>query len=436
MSIIIKNAELNNRIKDIFIEDNKITEISNNINTEADHKIDGKDKAVLPGLYNSHTHAAMTLFRGYADDIPLNEWLTQKIWPNEAKLTEKEVYLGTKLACLEMIKSGTIFFNDMYWHLPDSFRAVEEMGLRAALSSVLIDNFDKDKAEEQKARIKREFSRFHNTSERITFALGPHAIYTVSEEYLRWLNDFAEKKNILIHMHLSETEKEVKDCIAKHKIRPVEYLDNIGLLSSNFIACHSVWLNDNEINLLAKNNANLVHNPVSNMKLAVGRTFRYQDIINKGINVTIGTDGCASNNNLDMFEEMKFAALLQKFTCNDSGLMPACTALNLATRNAAKAFNIDGGIIEEGKLADMILIDLKKPELVPHHNLISNLVYSANGSCVDTTICNGKVLMRDRIVEGEDKIIEEAQKLAKEFFYKSVSKKSDVTEHKHLQNLG
>ena len=419
MSIIIKNAEINNRIKDIYIESNKITEISNNINTEADHKIDGKDQAALPGLYNSHTHAAMTLFRGYADDIPLKQWLEQKIWPNEARLTEKDVYLGTKLACLEMIKSGTIFFNDMYWHLPGSFKAVQEMGIRAALSSVLIDNFDKEKAEKQKKNVRQEFRSHANFSDRISIALGPHAIYTVSEDLLIWCKEFADKNNNLIHIHLSETEKEVNDCIKTNKMRPAEYLNKFEFLGENVIAPHSVWLNDNEINILAKNNTTLVYNPVSNMKLAVGKAFRYQHIINKGINVTIGTDGCASNNNLDMFEEIKFAALLQKFTCNDSGLMPACTALNLATRNAAKAFRIDGGVIEEGKLADIILIDLNKPELVPHHNLISNLVYSANSSCVDTTICNGKVLMQNRIVEGEDNIIEEAQKLAKEFFYKS-----------------
>jgi len=432
MSIIIKNIELNNRIKDIYIEDNKITEISNNISAEADHKIDGKDKAVLPGLYNSHTHAAMTLFRGYADDIPLNEWLTQKIWPNEARLTEKEVYIGTKLACLEMIKSGTIFFNDMYWHLSGSFKAVKEMGIRAALSSVLIDN--SGKTEEQKKEVREEFRAYANSSDRISIALGPHAIYTVSEDLLVWCKEFAEKNNILIHIHLSETEKEVNDCINTHGIRPVEYLDKLGFLGENVIAPHSVWLNDNEINILAKNKTTLVYNPVSNMKLAVGKAFRYEDIANKGINIALGTDGCASNNNLDMFEEMKAAALLQKFAYNNPSSAPAHNMLKfaynnpssapahnmlkLAAENAAKAFRTGGGIIEQGKLADIILINLKKPELVPHHNLISNLVYSANGSCVDTTICNGKILMKDRVVEKEDNIIEEAQKLAKEFFSK------------------
>ena len=417
MSIIIKNIELNNKIKDIFIEGNKITEISNNISAEADHKIDGKDKAALPGLYNSHTHAAMTLFRGYADDIPLNEWLTQKIWPNEAKLTEKDVYLGTKLACLEMIKSGTIFFNDMYWHLPGSFKAVQEMGIRAALSSVLIDNFDKDKAEEQKKKVRQEFKSHANSSDRISIALGPHAIYTVSEDLLIWCREFAEKNNNLIHIHLSETEKEVNDCIRTNKMRPAEYLNKLEFLGENVIAPHSVWLNDNEINILAKNNATLVYNPVSNMKLAVGKAFRYADITNKGINTVLGTDGCASNNNLDMFEEMKVAAILQKFTCNNPSSAPSHSIIKTTTENAAKAFRIDGGVIEEGKLADIILIDLRKPELVPHHDLKSNLVYSANGSCVDTTICNGKILMRDRIVEGEDKIIDDMQENAREFFY-------------------
>jgi len=416
MSILLKNVELGRSRKDIYIQDNIISEISKTINTEADHKLDCRNMAALPGLYNSHTHAAMTLFRGYADDMPLIEWLTKKIWPNEARLTEKEVYIGTRLACLEMIKSGTIFFNDMYWHLPGSFRAVSEMGIKAALSSVLIDNTGTSNTEEQKNKVKSEFSQFANKNKNIIFALGPHAPYTVSEELLIWCSEFAENNKLPIHIHLSETEKEVKDCISAKKMRPVEYLDNIGFLSSNVIAAHAVWLNEKEIDILAKNNVTVATNPVSNMKLAVGRGFDHSMMSQKGVNITLGTDGTASNNNLDIFEEMKFSALLHKFTSNNPAASTAQDIFRTATINSAKAFGINGGIIEEGKLADIILVDLKRPELVPSHNLISNIVYSANGSCVNTTICNGKILMHDRKVENEMEILESAEKIKEEFF--------------------
>lgn len=415
MSILIKNIELDNRLRDILIQDNRIEEIAENINTETDYRIDGRNKAAMPGLYNSHTHAAMTLFRGYADDMPLMEWLTRKIWPNEARLTEKEVYCGTRLACLEMIKSGTLFFNDMYWKLPGSYKAVKEMGIRAALSSVLIDNFDPQKAKEEKANVIREYRDMGNKESRLLFSLGPHAPYTVSEELLGWAGDFAEKHGLLIHVHLSETEDEVKDSIKRYGLRPAEYLDRIGFLGPNVVAAHSVWLNNNEIKLLEKNKVNVVYNPVSNMKLSVGRAFNFDELSRK-VNVTIGTDGCSSNNNLDMFEEMKTAALLQKFVSGSTVSAPAKQMLDCATRNPAKAFGINGGAIEEGRLADIILVDLGNAQLVPHHDLVSNLVYSANGSCVDTMICDGRILMQDRIVGGEDKIINEARETAAMFF--------------------
>jgi 5-methylthioadenosine/S-adenosylhomocysteine deaminase len=307
MSILIKNVLLNNKKTDIFIKGNKIEKIQENIFEKADTIIDGKNKAVIPSFINSHSHSAMTLFRGFADDIFLQEWLETKIWPKEAKLTEEDVYWGVKLACLEMIKSGTTFFNDMYWHPRGTAKAVEEMGIRTAVSSVFIDLFDGQKAKEQMQENQKLFQEIKKYSNRIMFALGPHSIYTVSKKSLKWIKQFADKNNLLIHIHLSETEKEVEDCIKQHGKRPVEYLDEMGFLGKNIIAAHVIWINDKEIDLLKKHNVKIVYNPTSNMKLSSG-VMPYEKMKKAGLKIALGTDGCASNNNLDMLEEMKFAS--------------------------------------------------------------------------------------------------------------------------------
>jgi len=410
MSILIKKVLLNNTPKDIYISDNIIEEISDNISVEADYKINGDGMAAIPSFINAHTHAAMTLFRGYADDMLLQDWLENKIWPLEAKLTEYDVYVGAKLACLEMIKTGTTFFNDMYWHFHGTAKAVEEMGIRAAISAVFVDIFDEKQSEEQIKRNEKLFKESKKYSDRIIFALGPHAIYTVSKESLQWAKEFSDKYDLLIHIHLSETEKEVQNCIKQNNCRPVEYLEKIGFLGENVILCHCAWLNNNEIEILSKYNVKINHNPTSNMKLAVGNVLPYKPLKEKGITISLGTDGCASNNNLDMLESMKFAALLQKMHTNTPTIMHAKEAYDLATLNGAKTFRLNTGIIKENKIADLLLIDLKRPEFTPNTNLISNLVYSANGSCIDTTICDGKILMQNRVVEGEEEIIEAAKK--------------------------
>lgn len=416
MSILIKNVLLGGRARNIYIEGNEIEAISEASKEQvAEFVIDGTDKAAIPGLFNAHTHAAMTLLRGYADDMPLQEWLETKIWPVERKLTEDDVYWGTKLACLEMIKSGTIFFNDMYWHWRGSARAVAECGIRAALSAVFIDGFDEEKAKEQIIRNEALYKESKELPERIIFALGPHAIYTVSESSLCWVRDFAEKHDLLVHIHLSETKTEVEDCITRHGMRPVEYLNELDFLCARTIACHCTHLSRNEMELLKKHNVKIVHNPTSNMKLAAGRK-QYDELKRLGLyaNIALGTDGCASNNNLDMFEEMKMASLLQKAYSGDPTCMPAKEAFGLATGNAARMFRLNAGEIAEGKLADVVLLDLKNVNLVPNHNLISNIVYSANGSCVDTVICDGEILMEERKVKGEEEIKEKAQEVAYE----------------------
>lgn len=418
MSILIKNVLLEGKEQNIYITGNTIESISDagsREKPETEFVIEGKGMAAIPGLFNAHTHAAMTLLRGYADDMPLQEWLETKIWPVEAKLTEQGVYWGTKLACLEMIKSGTTFFNDMYWHWGGSVKAVAETGIRAMLSAVFIDGFDTAKSKEQIKRNKALYEASKKVPQRIIFALGPHAIYTVSEESLCWTRDFADKHDLLVHIHLSETTEEVEGCINRYGMRPVEFLDSIDFLNARTIACHCVHMNRKELGLLKKHDVKIVHNPVSNMKLAAGR-LPYEELKELGLysNIALGTDGCASNNNLDMFEEMKTASLLHKAFSGDPTSMPANEAFELATVNAAKMFRLNSGVIATGKLADVVLLDLKKAELVPNHNLISNIVYSANGSCVDTVICDGKILMADRKVEGEEEIKEKAQEVAYE----------------------
>ncbi|MEW6006767.1 MAG: amidohydrolase [bacterium] len=413
MSILIKDILLlDGKKKDIYIEGNLIKRIGENLKLQADKTIDGKNKLAIPPFINSHTHAAMTLLRGYADDMPLLQWLSTKIWSIEAKMKEDDVYWGAKLACLEMIRNGITTFNDMYWHFHGTARATIEMGIRGIISAVFIDMFDKDKAKEQISLNERLFKEAKSYSNRITFALGPHAIYTVSEESLRWTGDFSKENNVFIHIHLAETETEVSDCIEKHGVSPVKYLEKIGFLSERVIACHCVWLSDRDVDILKEHNIKCVFNPISNMKLSVGEVFPYTKLKNAGILCLLGTDGASSNNSLNMFEAMKMGSLLLKFSSNDPTAIKAEEAFNMATINPAEAFNINIGRIEEGRLADIVLIDLEREEFTPGYNPISDLVYSANPSCVDTVICDGRILMEDKKIEVEKEIIEKAREVA------------------------
>jgi len=408
VSILIKKVRLKGEVVDVLIKGNRFDSIGTDVDAHADVVIDGAGKAILPSFHNAHTHAAMTLMRGYADDMELHTWLSEHIWPFEAKLTEDDIYWGAKLACLEMIKSGTTFFADMYWHWKGTARAVEEMGMRAALSAAFFDFEDPARAETMKRQVMDLHAASSGHSSRIQFILGPHAIYTVSSDSLRWLGDYAARHGLLVHTHLSETSKEVEDCLARHGRRPVEYLHDLGLLGPNLILAHAVWMDAAELELLARNGVQVVHCPVSNMKLCSGQ-FGYAAMKAAGVRVALGTDGCCSNNNLDMVEEMKIASLLAKVTAMDPTLFPAQEVLDAATVNGARMYGLDGGVIATGKLADCILVDLGNVRMVPGHNVISNLVYSANGSCVDTTICDGRVLMCGGKVEGEEEILAQAR---------------------------
>ncbi len=408
MSILVKDVLVDGEKTSLYVEDGRIAEVGGG--SSSDRVIDGRGKAAVPGFINTHTHAAMTLLRGYADDLQLHEWLEQHIWPVEGRLTEDDVYWGTRLACLEMIKSGTTCFNDMYWHLDGAVNAVEDSGIRGVLSSVFIDMFSQDTADDQR---REALKQLKNTSQRVRIALGPHAIYTVTEESLAWVAEQSEKHDALVHFHLSETEKEVKDCVSMHGKRPVEYLNDLGFLSPRLVCAHCVWLDKKEAELLAEHDVKAAHCPASNMKLSSG-VMDYRLLRQAGVTVSLGTDGCASNNNLDMLESMKAAALLQKLRWNDPTVLPAGEAFKMATEGGARALSLDAGLIDEGALADFMLVDLRRPELTPGHSLVSDLVYSANGGCVDTVVCDGRVLMEGGSVEGEDEVLEKAREVALE----------------------
>ncbi len=410
-SLLITNVNVDGRIVDIFVDDQgTIGDVGDRIRSlhkgEADFIIDGDHAIALPGLVNTHTHAAMTLLRGYADDMILQDWLSQKIWPLEAHLNGDDVYWGTKLACLEMIRTGTTAFNDMYFFMNDAARAVAESGIRAQLSYGFIDLGNPEKRETECRATENLATHIHSLDNpRIKAAVGPHAPYTVSPDGMRWCADFAREHKIGIHIHLSETEKEVQDCIAQYGKRPTTLLDDCGLLTPKTVVAHGCWLDDAECTLLGKRGVNVSHNPTSNMKLATHRALPYQLLKDAGANVCLGTDGCASNNNLDMFEEAKTAALLQKFFWNDPTILPAPGALAMATTAGAKALGLGTGELRAGAPADLVLVSTRIPCNTPLHNAISNLIYSCNGASVETTICNGRVLMLNHEIPGEEIIL-------------------------------
>jgi 5-methylthioadenosine/S-adenosylhomocysteine deaminase len=417
-SILIEDVLTRQGRHDIFIGSSGIIEaagegIGRTCRSEADYCIAGTEFLAVPGLVNTHTHSAMSLLRGYADDLPLQTWLSEKIWPLEALLTGNDVYWGTRLACMEMIRSGTIAFADMYFFMEDAARAVAESGLKAVLSYGFIDLFDPDRRErEMKATEQLIASIRAMGNPKIQPALGPHAVYTVSEESLLWCAALSAREQIPIHIHLGETEKEISDAVHQWGRRPVQILDDCGILTPGTVAAHCCWLDRGECRLLGERGVNVSHNPVSNMKLAVGRAMPYPWLKEAGVNVTLGTDGCASNNNLDLFEEMKTAALLQKFSWNSQTLLPAPEALYMATAAGARALGIGNGAIAPGEPGDIILIDRTAVCNTPLHNPDSNLVYSCSGSAVRTVICHGEVLMKDRVIPGEGEVIRGASAAA------------------------
>jgi 5-methylthioadenosine/S-adenosylhomocysteine deaminase len=387
--------------QDILIVEGKIANVGRDLMDESDDEpIDGRGKLAIPGLINGHTHLAMTLLRGYADDMELMPWLQEKIWPLEAKITEEDVSWGVKLGCLEQIRFGITCYNDMYYFPDTAAKATKEMGLRAFISGVVFDM-----KPELLGQVEPFILRWKG-DELITPAVGPHAAYTCSEETLLKAKEIADRHDAMIHIHLSETREEVDDFVLSKGKSPVEYLDSLGLLNSRLAAVHCVWLSPEDCYLLAERKANVVSCTVSNLKLTSG-IAPLNTMMKANVNVCLGTDGASSNNNLSLFEEMKTTAIVQKNAYHTPAAFSAEQIWRLATENAAQAFRLNLGL-RPGALADLVLIDLQKPWFCPQSNIISHLVYSMAGG-VDTTIVNGKVLMREGVIPGEAEILEKAQ---------------------------
>ena len=413
--ILLKNIEHKGVATDILIEGNHIAKvISAGTVLDVCHGtevVDCTGKAVTPGLVNMHTHAGMTMMRGVGEDVDFHEWIG-KIWEVEEKLTEEFVYHSTKVACLEMIKSGTTTFNDQYWYMPMAYRAASEMGLRSLLSYVILDRNDPQESERQKEQCMQMYEASKNWGCAEKFCVSIHAIYSVREEMILWAAAFARERGLRIHVHLSETQKEVEDCKARHGgLSPVEYLDSLGVLGSDVIAAHTLWLSENDVEILGRRGVNCVHNVNSNLKLASGYRFLYNELKDAGANVCLGTDGCASSNNLDMLETMKTSAMIQKAWRNDPTVMPIAEIMSMATENAGKALGLNLGKIEEGALADLLIIDTQNYKFLSKCPFEANLIYSAHSDCIDSVICDGKFIMRNRVVPGEAEIVSEARKV-------------------------
>jgi 5-methylthioadenosine/S-adenosylhomocysteine deaminase len=387
---------------DIIIEEGKIAKIGRDLRNpgDDDEVIDGRGKLAIPGFINGHTHLAMSLLRGYADDMELMPWLKEKIWPLEARLTAEDVQWGVKLGCLELIRFGITSFSDMYYFPDETAEATREMGLRAFISGVVFDMRPELLSEVE------PFIRRWKGDELITPAVGPHAAYSCSEETLLKAKEIADRHDALIHIHLSETREEVDGFLLSKGKSPVEYLDSLGMVNERLTAVHCVWLSEEDCYLLADRKANVVNCTVSNLKLASG-IAPLNTLMKAGVNVCLGTDGASSNNNLSLFEDMKTTAIVQKNAYHTPAAFSAEQIWQLATENAYRAFHMNMGLIV-GALADLALIDLKKPWFCPETNILSHLVYSMSGG-VDTTIVNGKVLMREGVIPGEEKILERAQ---------------------------
>lgn len=406
----------------IAIDEGKIVEIAQKIKSSADEVIDASHKIVLPGLINTHTHLPMTLFRGAADDVPLAKWLNEEIWPMEAKLEAKHVYAGSILGCLEMIKSGTTTFNDMYFFIDEIARAVEEAGIRGVLSYAMFDFGDEEKLKKYMSEGEQVVKKYTKKNSRVHAFFGPHAPYTCSEELLVKTKELADRYSTGIHIHVAETMHEVEEAKKNFGATPFEYLERIGFLGANVVAAHATYATKREIEIIKNRGVKIAHNPVCNMKLASG-IAPVPEYLENGVLVSLGSDGAASNNSLDLFDDLKVCALLHKISKMNPSLLSAQEVLEFATINAAKALGMEKeiGSIEVGKRADLILVDLDAPNLTPLTNPISHLVYAARGCDVATAVVDGKVVMQDRKVRtlDEKEVLKLAREQAKDLFEKA-----------------
>lgn len=412
--ILLKNIEVEGLRSDVLIRDGKIASVlpsdnENLVDNDAVETVDCTGKTAVPGFVNMHTHAGMSMMRGIGEDMAFHSWL-EKIWEVESKIDEEYVYLATKLACLEMIKTGTTTFNDHYWYMPMAHKAVMEMGLRAVLAYVICDRNDPQESERQKVQCREMYEISRQWGGMTTFSIAIHAIYSVTEEMIVWSTQFARERGLKIHIHVSETRKEIEDCARLHGgMSPVEYLDSLGVLGPDVIAAHTLWLSENDIRILGDRGVTCVHNVNSNLKLASGYKFLYNELRDAGANICLGTDGCASSNNLDMLETMKTAAMIQKAWRDDPSAMPLNEIMAMATVNGGRGLGLPVGRIAEGMAADILIVDAMNYNFLSPGSFEANLIYSAHSDCIESVICGGRFVMRNRVVPGEEQIIADAR---------------------------
>lgn len=401
---------------EIAVDGQRIVHVGDRGTTPGDFKpekvINGKDMLAMPGFVNCHTHTAMTLLRSYADDLPLMQWLEEKIWPFEAKMEREDIYWGTMLCCLEMIRSGTTTFADMYFHMNTVAKAVEKSGMRADLSRGMIGTSPES---EKTIAYSRDFVQRwrHQANGRITVRFGPHAPYTCPPDYLKRVIELATEMGVGIHIHLAETGDEINIIKEKYGTTPIQLMDSIGLFDLPVLAAHCVHLDERDIQILAEKRVGIAHNPESNMKLASG-VAPITSLLKAGALVGLGTDGASSNNNLDMLEEMRSAALLQKVSTMDPLALPSFEALSMATANGAKVLGLGDelGLLKKGYKADIILVDTRRPHFYPRHDWMAHMVYASQSADVDTVIIDGEVVMEGRkvLTIDEDEVYSEVQR--------------------------
>ncbi len=416
---ILKNILLDGRKADIYIDGGRIVRICYARRSRPELErgaeiLDCTGKAAVPAFVNMHIHAAMSLLRGIGEDMVLTEWL-DKIWDVESRMDSEFVYWGTKVACLEMIRTGTVTFNDHYWFSTAGHRAAVEMGMNPVVAYVVIDKDDPSEAEREKEQFLKMYEESLKWNSPHSFVAGLHSVYTVSEEMILWTAEFAREHGLRLHIHLSETEKEVRDCIARRGLTPVQYLDRLGVLDQNTIAAHTLWVNEEDIRILGQRKVNCVHNINSNLKLASGYRFRYNELRDAGANLCIGTDGCASSNNLDILEAVKTAAIVQKAWRGDPEAMPLDELMNMATVNGARALGLETGQIKTGAPADLLIVDTDNSFFLSDAPFLANFIYSAHSDCIVSVMHGGRFLMRDRVIEGEREILDRTRQVLRKF---------------------
>lgn len=400
---------------DIIIEDDKILKIGKNLRNDRIEKyIDATNKVVMPGLINTHAHAPMSIFRETLDGYNLQDWLTKKIWPMEDKLTREDIYYASYLSFLEMIKTGTTTINDMYAMPEDIIKAMIETGVRLQTTRTIMSI----NGEERLRELQELIDNYKNIDKKLTLNVGIHGLYTTNEDITKKSIEIAQKNKLPVHMHFCENTTEIKDIEKTYGRQPIKVLkDNFKNVKT--LLAHCVKLTEQDIDEIKSMNISISHCPVSNLKLGCG-IAKINYMLKSGINISLGTDGQGSGSNLDMFETMKYTALLQKGITEDSQNLPAYEVLKMATINGAKALGLEKSIgsIKEGKLADIIIIDIDDVKIKPVNNLISEIVYNVKGNNVITTIINGKILMENRklININEKNIYEQCEKIIERIY--------------------